>query len=100
MTCEFSSRIPEGLKMEDIRGCLTMCLEGLMIITIRMSLIAWEGTIILSIRIMGFHLHLRLVFWEGEIIRTVIIWISMLKTSIRYRGIVLMVHLRKLRGIV
>src|SRR3954463_107210 len=100
MTCEFSLRIPEGLRMEDIRGCLTMCLEGLMIIMIQMSLIVWEDTIILSIRIMGFHLHLRLVCWEGEIIITVIIWISMLKILIRYRGIVLMVHLRKPRGIV
>src|SRR3954463_15759922 len=100
MTCEFSSRIPEGLRMEDIRGCLTMCLAGLTIIMIRMSLIAWEDTITLSISTTGFHLHLRLVCWEGEIIRTVIIWILMLKTLIRYRGIVLMVHLRKLRGIV
>src|SRR3954462_4131965 len=100
MTCEFSSRIPEGLIMEDIRGCLTMCLAGLTITMIRMSLIAWEGTIILSIRIMGFHLHLRLVCWEGETIITVIIWILMLKTLIRYRGIMLMVHLRKPRGIV
>src|SRR3954466_5988558 len=100
MTCEFLSRIPEGLRMEDIRGCLTMCLAGLTIIMIRMSLIAWEGTIIHSIRIMGFHLHLRLVCWEGETIITVIIWISMLKILIRYRGIVLMVYLREPRGIV
>src|SRR3954464_4105340 len=100
MTCEFSSRTLEGPIMEDIQGCLTMYLVGLTIIMIRMSLTAWEGTIILSISIMGFHLHLRLVCWEGEIIRTVIIWILMLKTLIRYRGIVLMVHLRKPRGIV
>src|SRR3954466_14987686 len=98
MTCEFSSRIPEGLRVEDIRGCLTMCLAGLTITMIRMSLIAWDGTIILSIRITGSHLHLRLVCWEGEIIRTVIIWISMLKTLIRCRGILLMVHMRKLKG--
>src|SRR4051812_38076116 len=70
MTCEFSSRTPEGMRMKDIMGCLMMYLARLMVTMIRMSLIMWEGTIILSISITGFHPHLRLVCWGEEIIRT------------------------------